>query len=811
MAAIDQYKQIQENIKLRKPTENELAKAKYYGYTDEQVNQEIQGQQIPNQTTSLPVNAPTTMPLNGNNNPVPAQPAPTAPNQVAWTTIQAPQTTPTATVEKDILSPNVTGKVDPNQAKLEQANLNKLNSNLSLYSTGKSLYDAVQGGSLLPWTKEFTDLTTRNPQVLQEYNLIKAEKDKTNTVNALGNAIVGEPVQTPPSNALEQLVSFFTKSMDTDVAGEYQNSVINNPAYQASIQQMNGINKQIADNNNNINKLREDVRKKYSAWAPESLIASAIAREARPLIEQGQYLTELQKNAQAEMTRLFEENKAVFDLKQEERNTKNQRMIDLYGTIRNEEIRQEDYARADQKLADEIARLEKTDKAKAEEKKLERIDNLREGIVKLWVTPVGETYDDLLGEYADAVKNQPKEEKITTGLKPWDYYIQDGEIKQVPDGGFDLGGGGLGDLRGLAWQYPNEASFKNNNPAGFTVNNAFQQFFDTWVAPAGSTADIWSKAGIQFWPWALRPSWEGGKYVQFPTIDEGLKAMRLWWETRNNTIDEQLKSFSAAGYKLPWFEGKKFSELSEDQKNQFLMTQIKKESPWLSRVLSQQQEQKSNPFLQAFNVLAFDKPTLQKQEQKVLQDLISSGNEAQVRTKLENLASNNIEGAPEKTAYQQTRTLVSSLEKVRQTLDNLKAKWVNTGLLKGKYEDIANKFGKVWDPEIAKLGVTLRDQLDALRRARSGAALTEFEEKFYDSIFPSAGKSYDLNVAGLEGLLDSRKALKNSYLQNAYGDDLFNTIWGEKQSQTPTPNKNNIFTQNKTQTQTSTVNPDSIW
>lgn len=83
MAAIDQYKQIQENIKLRKPTENELAKAKYYGYTDEQVNQEIQGQQIPNQTTSLPVNAPTTMPLNGNNNPVPAQPAPTAPNQVA--------------------------------------------------------------------------------------------------------------------------------------------------------------------------------------------------------------------------------------------------------------------------------------------------------------------------------------------------------------------------------------------------------------------------------------------------------------------------------------------------------------------------------------------------------------------------------------------------------------------------------------------------------------------------------------------------------------------------------------------------------
>jgi hypothetical protein len=65
----------------------------------------------------------------------PVQPAP-AP-QVAGTTTQVPetpQTTPQATVEKDILSPNVTG-VNPNQDKLEQANLNKLNSNLSLYST----------------------------------------------------------------------------------------------------------------------------------------------------------------------------------------------------------------------------------------------------------------------------------------------------------------------------------------------------------------------------------------------------------------------------------------------------------------------------------------------------------------------------------------------------------------------------------------------------------------------------------------------------------------------------------------------------
>ena len=431
MAAIDQYKQIQDNLTVQK-------QARDMGYTVDRANKTIWVDPFKpiteEQKTELTAKgwkvidqqpAPTTTPL-----PQPVVPtapttptAPTAPapveKQVEWTQIKT-QTTPTATVEKDILSPNVTGMwtLTPEQQKLQTNELNKLNSNLSLYSTGKSLYDGVQGGSILPWTKEFTDLTTRNPRVLEEYNLIKADKEKTNTIKTLGQAIVGDTIITHPSNALEQLVGFFTKSMDTDVAWEYQNTVINNPAYQSSIQVLNGINQQIADNNNNITKLREDVRKKYSAWTPESLIASAIAREARPLIEQGQYLSQLQQNAQAEMTRIFEENKQVFDLKQEERKQKNDRMIELYGTLRQEEIRQEDFARADKKLADEIARTDKADKAKVAQLEQERLDNVKEAIAKLGVTPVGETYDELLGEYADAVKNQPKESKLISTDKP---------------------------------------------------------------------------------------------------------------------------------------------------------------------------------------------------------------------------------------------------------------------------------------------------------------------------------------------------------------------------------------------------------
>ena len=87
------------------------------------------------------------------------------------------------------------------------------------------------------------------------------------------------------------------------------------------------------------------------------------------------------------------------------------RLFDLYGVTSKEEIRQEDFARADKLLADELARADKADVAKIKQLEQERLDNVKEAIAKLGVEPVGETYDELLGEYATAVKNQPSDNK----------------------------------------------------------------------------------------------------------------------------------------------------------------------------------------------------------------------------------------------------------------------------------------------------------------------------------------------------------------------------------------------------------------
>jgi hypothetical protein len=265
--------------------------------------------------------------------------------------------------------------------------------------------------------------------------------------------------------------------LSTDIASDYQNAVINNPAYQDSVQKFNDINGQIAENNKNISALREDVRNKYSAWTPESLIASAIAREARPLIEQGQYLAELQSNAESEMTRILGENKDMFALRQQEREQKNQRMMQLYGTIREEEIRQEDMARADKLLEAEIARADKKDKATLDRLEQERMDNVKTAIAQLGVDPEGETYDELLTQFASAVANQPKEKQkpFTVG--------KDSCVFDPETGKYILPPWATGTPTGAAPAPSRTPTIKSN----YTQEGTFQVNIENWATPRKSS------------------------------------------------------------------------------------------------------------------------------------------------------------------------------------------------------------------------------------------------------------------------------------------------------------------------------------
>lgn len=67
------------------------------------------------------------------------------------------------------------------------------------------------------------------------------------------------------------------------------------------------------------------------------------------------------------------------------------------------------------------------------------------------------------------------------------------------------------------------AAFKNNNPAGITWNANFE-------AGDKGTAKLLSDAGIIYDKGTSRPSSEGGNYVKFASIEDGLAAQRIMME-----------------------------------------------------------------------------------------------------------------------------------------------------------------------------------------------------------------------------------------------------------------------------------------
>lgn len=148
-----------------------------------------------------------------------------------------------------------------------------------------------------------------------------------------------------------------------------------------------------------------------------------------------------------------------------------------------------------------------------------------------------------------------------------------------------------GDLRYLADQFPWQAWAKNNNPAGITWNANF----DKWTGTAKLLAD----AGIQFAKWTPRPANEGGNYVTFATIEDGLKAQQIIMSQTygNSTVGQMLASWvgtwEGANYAkqvagMAWVDPNvKVSSLTPEQLSTLQMAKIKKESPGLYGILSQ--------------------------------------------------------------------------------------------------------------------------------------------------------------------------------------------------------------------------------
>lgn len=158
-----------------------------------------------------------------------------------------------------------------------------------------------------------------------------------------------------------------------------------------------------------------------------------------------------------------------------------------------------------------------------------------------------------------------------------------------------MGWNATGDLRGLASQFPWQAWAKNNNPAGITWNANFDN------PKPGSTAQRLIDAWVQFSKGTPRPGNEGGNYVTFNTIEDGLKAQQIMMTQTygNSTVGQMLASWVGTSEwpnyakQVSWMAGVdpnvRVSSLTPEQLSTLQMAKIQKESPGLAKLLQWQQ------------------------------------------------------------------------------------------------------------------------------------------------------------------------------------------------------------------------------
>lgn len=206
-------------------------------------------------------------------------------------------------------------------------------------------------------------------------------------------------------------------------------------------------------------------------------------------------------------------------------------------------------------------------------------------------------------QWLDADIKKAQLNKLLNPAKEYEY-VKDADwntiavAKDNPNERINITWGGewLWDLRGLASQFPWQARAKNNNPAGITRNWNFDN------PKPWTTAYALQQAGIQYNKGTPRPWNEWGNYVTFNTIEDWLAAQRLMMSQTygNSTVGKMLSSRVWTGEwpnyakQVAWMAGldvnTPISQLSDEQLSTLQMAKIKKESPWLAKLLQQKQE-----------------------------------------------------------------------------------------------------------------------------------------------------------------------------------------------------------------------------
>ena len=153
-----------------------------------------------------------------------------------------------------------------------------------------------------------------------------------------------------------------------------------------------------------------------------------------------------------------------------------------------------------------------------------------------------------------------------------------------------------------------------------------------------------------------------------------------------------------------------------------------------------------------------------------LQDFISQGDYKSAYTQILSSAGNKLTGA-NASNFQQQNQSYGALKDMRDVLKDAQAAGINTNIFKGGVDAVQTKIGVLaTDPRYAALATRLDSAFHQYRQNMTGAAFGVAESAEYASVLPSAGNTFALNMAKIDGATQYLNAVIENTIKNTIGE-----------------------------------------
>lgn len=172
----------------------------------------------------------------------------------------------------------------------------------------------------------------------------------------------------------------------------------------------------------------------------------------------------------------------------------------------------------------------------------------------------------------------------------------------------------------------------------------------------------------------------------------------------------------------------------------------------------------------------------EKRAESVIKNIskaLEKGNIQSAKEQLQNAALSTV-SADEQKAIRGRGIGVKQLEKIKGLMEEMESrKPGSTGIFKGTEESIRQKAGTLGDAELRRMATLIASTLIDYRKSVSGAAFTESEKTDYAELFPSVNGTYELNMAKIDGLVESWREGNREFYRTVITPTLYDNVFSE--------------------------------